>query len=191
MWSGIRLDAPDHERSCTFVYLQPVLQAQSDRITAVELENKALRKKIDILLPPRGSREDNDTSISLDDQTIQLLTEQEHQRSDLERLSAAQGEIDIKLGMLMMHMNEELRTREEIAMMGAAINNIRTQMHWMQRVAMRGQNQEYKRTSATTGGNSSNTNALPGPAGRSTSAADINPARDVVAGRLLSGRFYV
>lgn len=69
-----------------------------------------------------------------DDQTIQLLTEQEHLRSDIERLSANLGEMEIKQSMLLM--NETLRTKEEMAGIRAAINGIRMQIHWLLTVRM-------------------------------------------------------
>lgn len=71
---------------------------------------------------------------AFDDQTIQLLTEQEHLRSDIERLSASLGEMEIKQSMLLM--NETLRTKEEMAGIRAAINGIRMQIHWLLTVRM-------------------------------------------------------
>lgn len=102
-----------------------MLAAHTARLETLELENRALRKKIDILLPPGR---DDDGPV-YDDQTIQLLTEQEHLRGDVERLSASLGEMEIKQSMLLM--NETLRTKEEMAGMRAAINGMRMQIHWL------------------------------------------------------------
>ncbi len=131
--------ASEHASGCVFTMLRPVLQSHAEKISALELENKTLRRKIDILLPQRSTGDRPESSdISLDDQTIQLLTDQEHMRSDMERLCASYTEMEIKQSMLMINMNENLRMKEEMAMMGAAINNLRTQMHWMQRLTVRG-----------------------------------------------------
>lgn len=129
-YSGPRKEAPEHTPMCAFTLLRPLLQAHSTRLATLELENRALRKKIDILLPPRSSSPpDAAPTTVFDDQTIQLLTEQEHLRGDIERLSASLGEMEIKQSMLLM--NETLRTKEEMAGMRAAINGMRMQMHWL------------------------------------------------------------
>ncbi|RPB07796.1 hypothetical protein P167DRAFT_495277 [Morchella conica CCBAS932] len=124
-WAGARRDLPAHTSLCAFTLLRPVLAAHTARLETLELENRALRKKIDILLPPGR---DDDGPV-YDDQTIQLLTEQEHLRGDVERLSASLGEMEIKQSMLLM--NETLRTKEEMAGMRAAINGMRMQIHWL------------------------------------------------------------
>lgn len=134
-YSGPRGEAPEHFSVCAFTLLRPILQAHAERLSTLELENRALRKKIDILLPPRNSPMSEAPVITaFDDQTIQLLTEQEHLRSDIERLSASLGEMEIKQSMLLM--NETLRTKEEMAGIRAAINGIRMQIHWLLTVRM-------------------------------------------------------
>lgn len=126
-WKGARRELSEHTRVCAFTLLRPVLHAHADRLAALELENKALRRKIDILLPPRPPTEV--PTPSFDDHTIQLLAEQEHLRSDLERLTASLGEMEIQQGMLLM--NESLRIKEEVAGLRAAIGGIRMQIHWL------------------------------------------------------------
>lgn len=106
-----------------------MLQSHNSRLAALELENRALRKKIDILLPPRPPPAADAAPEVLDEQTIQLLTEQEHLRGDVERLGGMVEELEIKQSMLLM--NETLRTKEEMAGMRAAINGMRMQMHWL------------------------------------------------------------
>lgn len=134
-YSGPRVEAPEHYSVCAFTLLRPILQTHAERLSILELENRALRKKIDILLPPRNSPLSEVPVITaFDDQTIQLLTEQEHLRSDIERLSANLGEMEIKQSMLLM--NETLRTKEEMAGIRAAINGIRMQIHWLLTVRM-------------------------------------------------------
>ncbi|KAI5842982.1 hypothetical protein DFP73DRAFT_573792 [Morchella snyderi] len=129
-WAGARRDLPAHASICAFTLLRPVLAAHTARLETLELENRALRRKIDILLPPgRGGGGGDDDGPVYDDQTIQLLTEQEHLRGDVERLSASLGEMEIKQSMLLM--NETLRTKEEMAGMRAAINGMRMQIHWL------------------------------------------------------------
>lgn len=162
-WSGPRRELPDHVSVCAFRLLRPVLQAHSNRLATLELENKALRKKIDILLPPRPSN-DAPPSTVFDDQTIQLLTEQEHLRSDVGRLSASLGEMEIKQSMLLM--NETLRTKEEMASIRAAINGIRMQIHWL--LTTRLQSPEQR-----SGGSASGSQAT----GRSVEGGSVLPVR--------------
>ena len=127
-WKGARRELSEHTRVCAFTLLRPVLHAHAGRLAALELENKALRRRIDILLPPRSPTEEVPTP-SFDEHTIQLLAEQEHLRSDLERLTASLGEMEIQQGMLLM--NESLRMKEEVAGLRAAIGGIRMQIHWL------------------------------------------------------------
>ncbi|KAF8461353.1 hypothetical protein BDZ91DRAFT_851056 [Kalaharituber pfeilii] len=127
-WTGRRRELSSHQTACPFTFLRPVLQSHAERITKLELENRTLRKKID-LLTPRKPQNEVDESLSFDDQAYQLLTEQEHIRQDMDRLSATLGELEIKQGMLLM--NESLRTKEELAGIRAAINGIRMQIHWL------------------------------------------------------------
>ena len=126
-WKGVRRELSEHTRVCAFTLLRPVLHAHADRLAALELENKMLRRKIDILLPPRPPTEV--PTPPFDEHTIQLLTEQEHLRSDLERLTASLGDMEIQQGMLLM--NESLRMKEEVAGLRAAIGGIRMQIHWL------------------------------------------------------------
>ena len=87
----------------------------------------------------------------LDDQTIHVLTEQEHLRSDLERLMAAMSEMELKQNMLTMHITENMRTKEEVAMIGAAVNNMRTQLHGLQMLTLRRQTMEQRPGNGNTG----------------------------------------
>lgn len=166
-WKGARRELSEHTRVCAFTLLRPVLHAHADRLAALELENKALRRRIDILLPPRPPTEEVPTP-SFDEHTIQLLAEQEHLRSDLERLTASLGEMEIQQGMLLM--NESLRMKEEVAGLRAAIGGIRMQIHWLmntrhqtvdQRPVGGTSSSSGPQNSSTQGGNLSGGGALP------------------------------
>ena len=87
-----------------------------------------------------SERNDSGDSTALDDQTIQIMTEQEHIRSDLERLFATMADIEIKQSMLTMHMADNMRTREELAMVGTAVNNLGSQLHGLQMLIQAGGN---------------------------------------------------
>lgn len=173
-WGGRRRESAEHAASCAFTYLRPLLHEHAVRIGALELENKSLRKKIEIIMPSRREeeRERSETNSGLlDDQTIQILTEQERVRSDLERMFAAMADMDIKQSMLTMHMSDNMRTREEVAMIGAAVNNLRSQLHGLQLLTLRRQ--------PGTGS----------PSAGGTSSAPARPAAMAQArGRQLSGR---
>lgn len=153
-YSGPRGEAPEHVSVCAFTLLRPVLQTHAERLSTLELENRALRKKIDILLPPRNSHLSEAPVVTVfDDQTIQLLTEQEHLRSDIEILNASLGEMEIKQSMLLM--NETLRTKEEMAGIRAAINGIRMQIHWLLTVKMHSAGTRNGETGQAAGGGGS------------------------------------
>ncbi|KAG0134279.1 hypothetical protein HOY82DRAFT_481609 [Tuber indicum] len=126
-WKGARRELSEHMRVCAFTPLRPVLHAYADRLATLELENKALRRRLDILIPPRPPTEV--PTPSFDEHTIQLLAEQEHLRSDLERLTASLGEMEIRREMLLV--NESLGMKEEVAGLRAAIGGIRMQIHWL------------------------------------------------------------
>ncbi|KAI5795562.1 hypothetical protein EDC01DRAFT_56340 [Geopyxis carbonaria] len=147
-WSGRRKESSDHAASCAFTYLHPLLQDHADRITALEFENKALRTKVEASFSSRSNiqRAESNSGSSLDDQTLQIITEQEHIRSDMERMFASMAEMDIKQNMLTMHMSESMRTKEEVAMIGAAVNNIRTTLHGLQMLTLRRQNIDQRST---------------------------------------------
>ncbi|KAF8241533.1 hypothetical protein K440DRAFT_642046 [Wilcoxina mikolae CBS 423.85] len=149
-WSGRRREASEHAISCAFTYLRPLLHEHASRIAALELENKLLRKKIDVVIPSwiNSERSYTDNGL-LDGQTIQILTEQEHIRSDLERLFAAMADMDIKQSMLTMHMSDNMRTRDDIAMIGAAVSNLRSQLHGLQLLTLRQQSGTGSPTTGT------------------------------------------
>lgn len=149
-WSGRRKEVSEHTISCAFTYLRPFLHEHASRIAALELENNSLRKKLDILMPSRSHSESCDTNnYLLDGQTIQVLTEQERIRSDLERLFTVLTDMDIKQSMLTMHMSDNMRTREEVAMIGAAVNNLRSQLHGLQLLTLRRQSGAGSPTTGT------------------------------------------
>lgn len=140
-WHGPRKDSASHLASCPLTYLRPLLEEHSSRIATLEHENKLLRRRLEVSLAARAQADRAETSATavLDDQTIRVLTEQEHLRSDLERLYASMQEMDIKQNMLTMHMSENMRTKEDVAMIGAAVNNLRTQLHGLQILTLRRQ----------------------------------------------------
>ena len=152
-WSGCRKEASEHAVSCAFTYLRPLLDEHANRIAALEQENKSLRKKIDVLMPLRNQQsersEADGSSRSGDQAILQVLAEQEHVRSDLERLFAAMADMDIKQSMLTMHMSDNMRTREEVAMIGAAVNNLRSQLHGLQLLTLRRQSGTGNTTAST------------------------------------------
>ena len=152
-WSGRRKEASEHAVSCAFTLLRPLLDEHASRIAVLEQENGSLRKKIGVLTPLRDQQSERSevdgtttaatttttTSLSGDQAILQVLAEQEHIRSDLERLFAAMADMDIKQSMLTMHMSDNMRTREEVAMIGAAVNNLRSQLHGLQLLTLRRQ----------------------------------------------------
>lgn len=145
-WSGHRKEASDHAAACAFTYLRPLLQEHAQRIAALELENKALHRKIErYFLRSRAEKsESEETRNVLDDQTLHVLTEQEHMRSDMERMFASMQEMELKQNMLTMHITENMRTKEDVAMIGAAVSNMRTQLHGLQMLTMRRQMMEQR-----------------------------------------------
>ncbi|TGZ83896.1 hypothetical protein EX30DRAFT_338493 [Ascodesmis nigricans] len=135
-WHGLRKESTDHSTSCPLMHIRPLLEENNSRLANLEHENKLLRRRLELSLVARAQ---TDIAESMDDQTIRVLTEQEHIRSDLERLYVSMQEMDIKQNMLSMHMSDNMRTKEEVAMIGAAVNNLRTQLHGLQLLMFRRQ----------------------------------------------------
>ncbi|KAF3287720.1 hypothetical protein TWF970_007428 [Orbilia oligospora] len=144
-YSSRRSELDDHLSHCHFVALTPILQLHTERIETLELENKAVRQKLDLLVPPRplptqmsgtNSSTTNDYNSAgrdmtseMQDYTYHLYSEYEQLRSDVERLNAQIRELDVKQDMA--RFNEGLRYNDEMAGVRAAINGLRMQLHWL------------------------------------------------------------
>lgn len=181
-WAGRRGEAREHAAACAFTYLRPLLEEHAARLAALERDNAALRKKVDVLVPSWRAEErerSESDSAALDDSTLQLLTEQERVRSELERVFAAIAELDVKQAMLTMHMSDNMRTREEVAMIGAAVNNLRSQLHGLQLLTLRRQTGSAPSPGGGGGGSPSSSSA---PARAAAAVSNI-----VQAARQLSG----
>ncbi|EWC44973.1 hypothetical protein DRE_01032 [Drechslerella stenobrocha 248] len=151
-----RLEIGAHETNCHFVALTPVLQFHAERISTLELENKAIRQKLDLLVPPRPlatpaaaasttaqpnqvnaasssssivTTTGRDMTSEMQDYTFHLYSEYEQLRSDVERLNAQIRELDVKQDMA--RINEGLRYNDEMTGMRAAIDGLRMQLHWL------------------------------------------------------------
>lgn len=170
-WSGQRKALSHHETGCPFTILRPVLQAHTERLMGLELENRSLRKKIEHLFPKRKAEDNSAEALSFDEQAYQFLTEQERMRQDMERFSATLGELEIKQGMLLM--NESLRTKEELAGIRAAINGIRMQIHWLLTVRVHGS----QHPNLVNGGGTSTGSATAGPSVQSRAVDDTTSRR--------------
>ncbi|KAK6523595.1 hypothetical protein TWF281_001576 [Arthrobotrys megalospora] len=143
-YSSRRSELDEHLSHCHFVALTPILQLHTERIDTLELENKAIRQKLDLLVPPRPlpsqssaatSSDPTDSSAARDmtsemqDYTYHLYSEYEQLRSDVERLNAQIRELDVKQDMA--RINEGLRYNDEMTGVRAAINGLRMQLHWL------------------------------------------------------------
>ncbi|KAK6352333.1 hypothetical protein TWF730_009162 [Orbilia blumenaviensis] len=144
-YSSRRSELDQHLSGCHFVALTPILQLHTERIETLELENKAIRQKLDLLLPPRplpsqssagASSDPNDANSAgrdmtseMQDYTYHLYSEYEQLRSDFERLNVQIRELDVKQDMA--RINEGLRYNDEMTGVRAAINGLRMQLHWL------------------------------------------------------------
>ncbi|EPS35913.1 hypothetical protein H072_10617 [Dactylellina haptotyla CBS 200.50] len=144
-----RSEVDNHTGSCHFIALTPILQLHTERITTLELENKTIRQKLELLIPPRplptpsssssnpqdsstntgSSSTTRDMTSEMQDYTYHLYSEYEQLRSDVERLNAQIRELDVKQDMA--RINEGLRYNDEMTGMRAAINGLRMQLHWL------------------------------------------------------------
>ncbi|KAF3923081.1 hypothetical protein ABW20_dc0105958 [Dactylellina cionopaga] len=153
LYSSPRSGFAAHTSNCHFVALSPVLQTHTERISTLELENKTIRQKLDLLVPPRplptqsssnadrattlnssesssaSSSTTRDVTSEMQDYTFHLYSEYEQLRSDVERLNAQIRELDVKQDMA--RINEGLRYNDEMTGMRAAINGLRMQLHWL------------------------------------------------------------
>ncbi|KAK6337887.1 hypothetical protein TWF696_001365 [Orbilia brochopaga] len=154
-YTSRRSDIESHTSTCHFVALSPVLQLHAERIATLELENKAIRQKLDLLVPPRPlptptsstvtttasnpmsassqvsstTTAGRDMTSEMQDYTFHLYSEYEQLRSDVERLNAQIRELDVKQDMA--RINEGLRYNDEMTGVRAAINGLRMQLHWL------------------------------------------------------------
>lgn len=130
-----RRDMARHEANCSFILLTPVFQRHESQISELALENRMLRRKIDLLYPRSTQPDQNQPAQQqqqpsvLDEQTYHILSEQEHLRTDLDRIS--ENIIALEMKHSMMFINENMRVKEEMVAMRTAINGIRMQMHWL------------------------------------------------------------
>jgi hypothetical protein len=122
-----------HETNCSFVLLTPVFRRHEAQISELALENRMLRRRIDLLYPRATQPEQNQSEPQppsvLDEQTYHILSEQEHLRTDLDRLS--ENIVALEMKHTMHFINENMRVKEEMVAMRTAINGIRMQMHWL------------------------------------------------------------
>ncbi|TGZ81908.1 hypothetical protein EX30DRAFT_305645 [Ascodesmis nigricans] len=140
-WHGPRKESTTHSVSCPLTHLRPLLEEHNSRIANLERENKLLRRRLEASLTARAQTDiiQSNTTTALDNQTLRVLTEQERIRSDMERLYVSMQELDMKQNTLAMFMGENMRTQEEVAMIGAAVNNLQTQLHGLQLLTIRRQ----------------------------------------------------
>ncbi|KAK6531813.1 hypothetical protein TWF694_002980 [Orbilia ellipsospora] len=149
-YTSPRSDIDAHTSNCHFVALTPILQLHTERITTLELENRTIRQKLELLTPPRplptpsssttissssnppandGSSTNRDMTSEMQDYTYHLYSEYEQLRADVERLNAQIRELDVKQDMA--RINEGLRYNDEMTGMRAAMNGLRMQLHWL------------------------------------------------------------
>lgn len=133
-----RRELSDHHPECAFTLLAPTLSSHESQIASLQLENKLLRRKLDILIPTRSLPPSNSTESPsiIDEQTYHILSEQEHIRDDISRLSGTLAASEMKQSMALM--NETIRLKEELAAARSAIAGLRMQMHWLMSSRMHG-----------------------------------------------------
>ena len=174
-YSARRAELPDHLETCPFAALEPVVRAQSDRIQALEVENKLMRRRWDSFgvgdlpeqmaeasrLPPFDATASASTptvpetdSAPFDSAIHHLLSSYESLRSDIDRLSTSLSEVDGRQSML--QMNESLRIKEDFSHVNAVIGSMRVQLHWL--MSTRLQTQARTAPSTVTGAGPSNAN---------------------------------
>ncbi|KAL7269332.1 hypothetical protein RUND412_008013 [Rhizina undulata] len=171
-WSGPRRELSEHTTVCAFNLLRPVLQSHVNRLEALELENKTLRRRLDILLPPLPANNPNANDSSIEDQTIYLLTEQERLRTDMDRLSASMGEMKIEQSMQLM--SESARIMEDLAAIRGAITGMRIQMHWLLTTRLHNTEQRHVNGGANSSNNTNSQSRSTGDNGGISSAQRLN-----------------
>lgn len=142
-FTSTRAELDPHTNTCHFIALTPVLQLHTERIDALELENRAIRQRLELLTPPRplptssnqtappsdAERPPRDITSEMQDYTYHIYSEYEQLRADVERINAQIREYDIRQDVA--RINEGLRYNEEMTGMRAAINGLRMQLHWL------------------------------------------------------------
>ena len=133
-----------HSRTCALAKLVPFLQKQNERLGAHEAALKSLRHRNSILETSFSSFQETlspsannigapSSSASASDAdpfdytAHRLLCLQESLREEVSRVSAALSELDARTTMTAM--NENLRVKEDILHLNAAIGGMRLQLH--------------------------------------------------------------
>ncbi|KAL8699785.1 MAG: hypothetical protein Q9201_005805 [Fulgogasparrea decipioides] len=136
----------EHSKSCPLVKLAPFLKSQNEQLEAhrkaldhLTAKNNILETGLfnvtqtletemgpsDAVVPPTVG-----LSTQASDSTIHhLLYVQESLRRDVERVSIELTHLDAKASMMIL--NESLRVKDEMAHTNAAVNGMRTQLHYL------------------------------------------------------------
>ncbi|KAI9826078.1 MAG: hypothetical protein M1832_000527 [Thelocarpon impressellum] len=140
-----RRELHEHTVTCTFHALEPFIRGQSERIQALEVENKIMRRKWDNLsvgeLPDQMAEASRlplfeaaapaveSDNTAFDSAIHHLMSSYESLRSDVERLSSSMSELDARHSVV--QMNESLRIKEDFSHLNAVIGSMRVQLHWL------------------------------------------------------------
>lgn len=143
---GKRLELNLHLKSCLLVKLAPFLKLQNDRLEAhmIALDHLAAKNNIlqtglfnvsETLETQMKPVDAGDSSAvgsgaqSFEATTHHLLCVQESLRRDVERVSVEISQLDARASMMIL--NESLRVKDEMAHTNAAVNGMRTQLHYL------------------------------------------------------------
>ena len=153
-FKGNRKSLEEHLSTCPLYKLGPLLKGQKTRLEEHEVALKQLRQKNTVLedllanLADILSIEPNNTS-SASSRTAQpesapfdstaghLLSLHDSLREEVSRVSTALIDLDAKASMMVM--NESLRNRDEMALINAALNSMRMQLHWLMSAKLQNQ----------------------------------------------------
>lgn len=135
-----RSDFETHLKICPLAKLVPFLELQNDRLEAqkealdhLTAKNNILQTAVSNVIESLESQPDSidrRASTIVDVSTTHhLLCVHESLRRDVERVSMELSHLDAKASMMIL--NESLRAKDEMAHTNAAVNGIRTQLHWL------------------------------------------------------------
>ncbi|KAI9821829.1 MAG: hypothetical protein M1827_002411 [Pycnora praestabilis] len=172
-----RKDLDFHIAICPIAVMGPFLKIQNDRLAAQELAVEHLQRKNEVLegglssiqailsnsssdmehafpsysasvlpeLSPSLAASHTSEAPPFDSAIHHLLSLHESLREEVDRSSVALSELDAKTSMMVM--NQDLRTKEDMAHTNAVVNSMRMQLQWLTSAMLQNQPRSVSGTS--------------------------------------------
>ena len=188
-----RYKIASHEQSCPIAQMRPSLSVLLSRLDQQEVAMSSLRHRNTVLekgleslkdtldaakskfpaqgdtgLPDPAGTDNAVVDAPFDSATHHLLSLHETLREEIERVSGSVNDLDARTSLAIM--NDNLRSKEELAHFNAVVNSMRMQLQWLMSARL----QSQQRSAPASGGASV---ARPNPEGERSVAPNAPPRR--------------